>query len=151
MTPIELRDLLRNQLPSIPGVARAGVWEERPYGLAVQLDGRQNWVCWMVTGASGVASAAGEQEQPELVAVPDLSAGKVPLGALEQALLAVAVTIPGVVRVDRYSTRPAPPAVGFGATVDCQDGWRLFVSVAGMKGSLAAGERLRPVTAGTEL
>jgi hypothetical protein len=105
----------------------------------------------MVTGASGVAPAAGDQEQPEPVAVPDLTAAKVPLSALEQALLAVAVTAPGVVRVDRYSTRPVPPAVGFGATVDCREGWRLFVSVAGTKGTLAAGERLRSVTAGSEL
>ena len=58
---------------------------------------------------------------------------------------------PGVVRVSRYSTRSAPPVVGFGATVDCEDGWRLFVSVAGLKGSLAPGERLRSVTAGSEL
>ena len=151
MTPIELRDLIRDQLPGFARVARAEVGEQRPYGLAVQLDGRQNWVCWMVTGASAVAPAAGDQEQPELVAVPDLSAAKVPLGTLEQALGAVAVTAPGVVRVDRYSTRPVPSAVGFGANVDCQDGWRLFISVVGLKGSLALGERLRSVAAGSEL
>ncbi|MEY9961359.1 hypothetical protein [Streptacidiphilus sp. MAP5-52] len=151
MTPIELRDLLRDQLPGIAGVARTQDWEERPYGLAVQLDGRQDWVCWMVTGASGVAPAADGQEQPQPVAVPGLSAAKMPLGALEQALLAVAVTAPGVVRWDRYSTRPAPPAVGFGATIDCEDSWRLFLSVAGTKPRLVPGERLRSVAAGSEL
>jgi hypothetical protein len=151
MTPIELRDLLRSQLPGTPGVVRADLWEERPYGLGVQLAGRQDWVCWMVTGASGVAAAAGDQEQPEPVAVPDLGAAKVPLGAVEQALLAVVVTAPGVVRFERYSTCPVPPVVGFGATVDFADGWRLFLSVAGLKGGLAPGERLRSVTAGSEL
>jgi len=83
MTPIELRELLRTQLPSTPGVALAEVWEERPYGLGVQLAGRQNWVCWMVTGASNVAPAGGDQEQPEPVDVPDLGAAKIPIGALE--------------------------------------------------------------------
>jgi hypothetical protein len=150
MTPMELRDLFCTQLPSTPGIARAEVWTERRYGLGVQLDGHQSWVCWMVTGASGVAPAATDQEPLEPVAVPDLSAAKVPLGAVEQALLAVAVTAPGVVRWERYSTRPTPPAVMFGATVDFDGGGRMFLSVAGMKGSLDSGERLHPVTAASE-
>ncbi|MHA6757293.1 hypothetical protein [Streptacidiphilus sp. PAMC 29251] len=150
MTPLELRDLLCTHLPSSPGVARTEVWEERPYGLGVQLDGRPGWVCWMVTGASGVAPAADAKEQLQPVAVPDLTAAKVPLGAMEQALLAVAVTAPGVVRWDRYSTRPAPPAVVFGATIDFTGGVRMFLSAVGTKGSLAPGERLRPVNAASE-
>ena len=151
MTPLELRDLLCTQLPGTPGIARADVWPERPYGLGVQLDGRQNWVCWMVTGASGVVGPAADQEQMAPVPVPDLSAAKMSVAAVEQALIAVAATAPGASRWDRYSTRPAPPAVGFGATVDFADGWRLFVSVAGLKGNLTPGERLRSLTAGSEL
>ncbi|MEZ0096312.1 hypothetical protein [Streptacidiphilus sp. EB129] len=152
MTPLALRDLLHARLPNTPGIARADVWEERPYGLAVQLAGRQSWVCWMVTGASGVAPAAVGREQPDPMPVPDLGAAKVPVGAVEQALLAVVAAVPGVVRYDRYSTRPVPPAVGFGATVDCaDDGWRLFLSVVGMKGTLDPRERIRPVTETSEL
>lgn len=151
MTPSEFHELLRAQLPNTPGVVRADVWEERPYGLGVWLAGHDSYVCWMVTGASGVAGPAGDQEQPEPVAVPDLRGQKVPLGAVEQALLAVAATAPGVVRWSRYSTRPVPPAVAFGATVDFDDGWRLFLSVAGTKGSLDAKERLRSVTSASEV
>ncbi|WP_042404770.1 hypothetical protein [Streptacidiphilus carbonis] len=151
MTPVELRDLLVSQLPSTPGVARAEVWQGRPYGLGVQLDGHQNWVCWMVTGASNVAPAASGQEQPELVGVPDLTATKPSLATVEQALLAAAVTAPGVLRVDRYSTRPTPTAVGAGATVDFADGWRLFLSVVGTTTSLDPKERLRQVTADSAL
>lgn len=149
--PLELRDLLHAQLPTVPGIVRADVWEERPYRLGVWLAGRDSYVLWMVTGASCVAPAAGAQEQPEPVPVPDLSAAKVPVAAVEQALLAVTATVPGVVRVDRYSTRFAPPAVGFGATVDFADGRRLFLSVAGTKPRLVPGERLRPVTAASEV
>lgn len=126
------------------------VLKDRPYGLGIQLDGRQGWVCWMVTGASGVAPAADDKEQLEPVAVPDLSAAKVSLSDIEQALLAVAVSAPGVLRWDRYSTRPTPPAVVFGATIDFTGGVRLFLSAVGTKGSLDSGERLRPVNAASE-
>ncbi|MBC3844644.1 hypothetical protein GXW82_44055 [Streptacidiphilus sp. 4-A2] len=105
----------------------------------------------MVTGASGVAPAAGDQEQPDPVPVPDLTTDKVSVGALEQALLAAVATAPGVARLDRYSTRSAPPAVGFGATIDCADGWRLFLSIGGAKSTLDPQTRLRAVTAETAL
>ncbi|MFD9594618.1 hypothetical protein ACFWA9_17920 [Kitasatospora sp. NPDC059973] len=37
----------------------------------------------------------------------------------------------GIVRVDRYSTRPDPPAVRYGATLECRVGWKLFLSCDG--------------------
>lgn len=105
----------------------------------------------MVTGASAVAPAPADQEQPAPVATPDLTAAKVKLALVEQAVLAASAQAPGVVRWDRYSTRPNPPAVGFGATIDCDDTWRLFLSVAGTKSRLVPGERLRSVTADSEV
>ncbi|TDT93317.1 hypothetical protein EDD99_8126 [Streptomyces sp. 846.5] len=149
MTPLELRDLLVTRLPAVEGVASAVAWPERPYGLEVALSSG-GCAYWMVTGASGVAPAAVGGERPAPLAVPEFPADRVPLGLVEQAVTAVVVqAAPGVVRLDRYGLRPAPPAVVFGATVDCEDGWRLFVSAVGV--STGPGARLRRVMPDSEV
>lgn len=76
----------------------------------------------MVTGASGVAPAANPEERLEPQPQPDLSGGNVPLATVERALVATLATAAGeqIARADRYSTRPAPPAVSYGATIDCR-------------------------------
>ncbi|MDH6130058.1 hypothetical protein [Kitasatospora sp. GP82] len=146
MTPAELQQLLVTHLPDVPGIATADVWPQRPYGLTVTLAGSGANVHWMVTGASGVAPAAGDDRLAP-PALPDLTTSPTQLADVELALLAtLARSTEGVVRADRYSTRAQPPAVVFGATVDCTDGWRLFLSAVGT--SARAGDRLRPVTAG---
>ena len=119
------------------------MWPGRPYGLVVTVKDAGS-VYWMVTGASGVAPAAGEGERLAPQALPELAgAGKVATGQVEQALLAALAagdTEGQVVRADRYSTRSAPPAVGYGLTVDTADGWRLFVACVG---TARRGEDLR--------
>ncbi|WP_329491132.1 hypothetical protein OG618_32290 [Kitasatospora sp. NBC_01246] len=73
------------------------------------------------------------------VVVPDLTGSSVPVALVEQALVAAAVAAAvaaddaagGIVRVDRYGTRPDPPVVRYGATLECRDGWKLFLSCDG--------------------
>ncbi|MFI8086189.1 hypothetical protein ACIF6L_36015 [Kitasatospora sp. NPDC086009] len=69
------------------------------------------------------------------VGVPDLAGSSVPVALVEQALVAAAVAaddaVGGIVRVDRYSTRPDPPAVRYGATLECRDGRKPFLSCYG--------------------
>lgn len=144
MNPLELRDVLAAGLPTLPGVASATAWPDRPYGLEVTL-AEGGCVYWMVTGASAVAPPANPEERLEPQPLPNLSGGQVPVAAVEQALLATLATVAGeqIARADRYSTRPAPPAVGYGATIDCTDGWRIFIAAVGT--SARPGERLRPV------
>jgi hypothetical protein len=149
MKPLDLRDLLVTRLPAVEGVASAAAWPDRPYGLEVALS-TGGCAYWMVTGASAVAPAAVAGERPEPVPVPTFPADRVPLGLVEQAVEAIVVqAAPGVVRLDRYSLHPTPPAVGFGATVDCEDGWRLFLSAVGV--STGAGARVRRVTPDSEV
>src|SRR5689334_15828524 len=80
------------------------------YRLQVTLEDAGS-VHWMLSGASGVAPAAGERLAPQ------------PLTAL-----AAGDTDGQVVRAESYSTSPVPPAVRYGITVDMADGWRLFVA-----------------------
>ena len=85
----------------------------------------------MVSGASGVAPAAGEDECLAPRPLPELGGGKVATAQVEQALLtalAAGDTDGRIIRADRYSTSPTPSAVGYGITVDMADGWRLFVA-----------------------
>ncbi|MBO1413254.1 hypothetical protein [Streptomyces sp. FH025] len=66
--------------------------------------------------------------------MPDLTSRPVAVALVEQALVAAATadgTSGDVVRVDRYSTHPDPPAVRYGATLECRDGWKLFLSCYG--------------------
>ena len=102
------------RLPEIAGVESAVVWPGRPYGLQVTLKDAGS-VYWMVSGASGVAPVAGEDERLAPQPMPELGGGKVATGQVDQALLtalAAAETDGQVIRADRYSTRPTPPAVG---------------------------------------
>lgn len=151
MTPGDLLQHLLASMPALPGIGAAASWEQRPYGLAVTMASSGGCSYWMVTGASGVAPAPAKDAPPlQALPLPDLPRGRVPLALVEQAVLAAAVQgQEEATRLDRYSTKDAPPAVGFGATIDYRDGWRLFVSVVGT--SPAPGDRLRPVSPSSEV
>jgi hypothetical protein len=134
MTPAELQQLLITHAPGVPGITAADRRDdENPYGLTVTLEsGGRAW--WTITGASpaGTAQDSGPaREDP--VPVPDLTSRPVPVAAVEQALIATAVAHAGsqVCSIDRYSTRPDPPAVRYGATIAFPDGWKLFLSCYG--------------------
>ncbi|MFJ6141148.1 hypothetical protein [Kitasatospora sp. NPDC092286] len=137
MTPADLQQLLIERARGIPGITGAGKRDDdSPYGLTVTLEGGgQVW--WTITGASGSAPAVtnGDGDGDGGVEVPDLTGSSVPVALVEQALVAAAVgaddAAGGIVRVDRYSTRPDPPAVRYGATLECRDGWKLFLSCYG--------------------
>lgn len=57
----------------------------------------------------------------------------VPVTQVEQALIAIAVAGAGdqISHTDRYSTRPDPLAVRYGATIGFRDGWKIFLSCYG--------------------
>lgn len=86
-------------------------------------------------GAGGPAAVqAATGTATEETQVPDLTSRPVAVALVEQALVAAATadgTSGDVVRVDRYSTHPDPPAVRYGATLECRDGWKLFLSCYG--------------------
>jgi hypothetical protein len=132
MTPADLQQLLIARAPGIPGIAAADRRDDdSPFGLTVTLDGGgQVW--WSITGAHGPAPAT--DDGSEAVEAPDLTGGPTAVALVEQALVAAATSDQArgdVVRVDRYSTRPNPPAVRYGATLECRDGWKLFLSCYG--------------------
>ncbi|WP_042365291.1 hypothetical protein [Streptacidiphilus neutrinimicus] len=140
MTPADLQQLLIERAPAIPGITDATKCDDdRPYGLTVTLSGGgQVW--WTITGASGPAPASattGDTGEADTAAVqvPDLTGSSVPVAHVEQALVATAAEADdpsgGVIRADRYSVRPNPPAVRYGATLECRDGWKLFLSCYG--------------------
>ncbi|WP_285737166.1 hypothetical protein [Kitasatospora phosalacinea] len=91
-------------------------------------------VYWTITGASNAVSAGERAEPVAEQPVPDLPGdGKAAVDQIELALLAAlkAGTEAGdVARADRYSTRPEPerPAFRYGATIECANGWRLFLT-----------------------
>ena len=134
MTPAELQHLLITRAADVPGItAAARRDDENPYGLTVTLEGGAR-VWWTITGTSPAGSAPcsglpGEDPVP----VPDLTGRPVPVAQVEQALIATAATCAGdqISHIDRYSTRPDPPAVRYGATIGFRDGWRLFLSCYG--------------------
>jgi hypothetical protein len=134
MTPAELQQLLITHAPGVPGItAAARRDDENPYGLTVTFaGGGRAW--WTITGASPAGTAPGSGPTgADPVPVPDLTGRPVPVAAVEQALLATAVAHAGgqVCSIDRYSTRPDPPAVRYGATITFRDGWKLFLSCYG--------------------
>ncbi|WP_042365697.1 hypothetical protein [Streptacidiphilus neutrinimicus] len=137
MTPADLQQLLIERAPSVPGVTDAAKREDdSPYGLTVTFAGGGT-VWWTITGASGPAPTVVADDGPETAEVPDLTGSPVPVASVELALVATATAAgaddpsAGVFRVDRYSTRPNPPAVRYGATLECRDGWKLFLSCYG--------------------
>jgi hypothetical protein len=134
MTPAALQRLLITHAPDVPGITAAAPRDDdTPYGLTVTLaGGGRAW--WTITGTSPApAGLPGDPAGADPVPVPDLTGQPVPVARVEQALIAVAVTrAPGeICRIDRYSTRPDPPAVCYGATIACRDGWKLFLSCYG--------------------
>ncbi|MGW2401090.1 hypothetical protein ACWCYY_31475 [Kitasatospora sp. NPDC001664] len=136
MTPAELQRLLLTHLPAIEGVESARAWPGRTFGLVVRLGGA-GAVFWMITGASGTAPPRKDAERLPPQPTPALAGPRVATAQVEQALLtalAAGDTDDQVIRADRYSTRPAPPAVRYGFTADCADGWRLFVACVGTAG-----------------
>jgi hypothetical protein len=141
MTPAEFQQLLITHVPDVPGVtAAARRDDESPYGLTVTLEGGgRAW--WTITGASptGTAPDAAPDSGPpgtDLVPVPapDLTGRPVPVARVEQALIVTAVACAGdqVCSIDRYSTRPDPPAVRYGATIGFRNGWKVFLSCYGI-------------------
>jgi len=136
MTPAEFQQLLITHAPDVPGItAAARRDDENPYGLTVTLaGGGRAW--WTITGASPAGSAPDSGPpgaEPVPVPAPDLTGRPVPVAQVEQALIATAVARAGgqISRIDRYSTRPDPPAVRYGATIAFRDGWKLFLSCYG--------------------
>ncbi|MFD5432357.1 hypothetical protein ACFWJ4_09300 [Kitasatospora sp. NPDC127067] len=137
MTPADLQQLLIERALGIPGITGACQRDDdSPYGLTVTLEsGGQVW--WTIAGASGTAPTitTGDGDGAESVEAPDLTGSSIPVALVEQALVAAAMAADdpaaGIVRVDRYSTRPDPPAVRYGATLECRDGWKLFLSCYG--------------------
>ncbi|WP_037599697.1 hypothetical protein [Streptacidiphilus rugosus] len=135
MTPADLQQLLIERAPTIPGITDAGKRDDdSPYGLTLTLaSGGQVW--WTITGASGPAPTTGASDEAPGEKVPDLTGQSVPVALVEQALVATAAGADdptgGVLRADRYSIRPNPPAVRYGATLECRDGWKLFLSCYG--------------------
>ena len=106
MTPAELQQLLITRAPDVPGITGA-------------------------SPAGGVPASGPSGEDP--VPVPNLTSRPVPVAHVEQALIATAAACAGgqVCSIDRYSTRPDPPAVRYGATIGSHDGWKLFLSCYG--------------------
>ena len=136
MTPAELQQLLITHAPDVPGItAAARRDDENPYGLTVTLEGGgRAW--WTITGASPTGTAPGSGPPATGLApvpAPDLTGHPVPVAQVEQALIATAVAHAGdqIRSIDRYSSRPEPPAVRYGATIWFRDGWRLFLSCYG--------------------
>jgi hypothetical protein len=134
MTPAQLQDLLIIHAPDVPGItAAARRDDENRYGLTVTLEGGGcSW--WIITGASPAGAVPGSGSPgADPVPVPDLTSRPVPVAQVEQALVAVAVAQAGdqVCGIDRYSSRPDPPAVRYGATIGFRDGWKLFLSCYG--------------------
>jgi hypothetical protein len=136
MTPAEFQHLLITHAPDVPGItAAARRDDENPYGLTVNLEGGgRAW--WTIAGASPTGTASGNGPPGTgLVPVPapDLTGRPVPVARVEQALIAVAVAWAGdqICSIDRYSTRPDPPAVRYGATIGFRDGWKLYLSCYG--------------------
>jgi hypothetical protein len=136
MTPAELQQLLITRAPDVPGItATARRDDENPDGLTVTLaGGGRAW--WTITGASP-AGTVPDSGPPGAglarVPVPDLTGRPVPVAQVEQALIATAVARAGgqICSIDRYSTRPDPPAVRYGATIGFRDGRKLFLSCYG--------------------
>jgi hypothetical protein len=134
MTPAALQRLLITHAPGVPGITAAVPCEDDgPYGLTITLaGGGRAW--WTITGTSpGPASLPGDPAGTSPVPAPDLTGQAAPVAHVEQALVATVLThAPGeVCHIDRYSTRPSPPAVRYGATITCRDGWKLFLSCYG--------------------
>ena len=136
MTPAQFQQLLITHAPYVPGIAAAARRDdENTYGLTVTLaGGGRAW--WTITGISPAGAAPGSGppgSDPVPVPAPDLTGRPVPVAQVEQALIATAVARAGgqISRIDRYSTRPDPPAVRYGATIGFRDGWKLFLSCYG--------------------
>lgn len=112
-------------MPGITAAAPRG--DENPYGLTVTLEGGgRAW--WTITGASPAGGAEAVQDSgpsgEDPVPLPDLTGWPVPVAQVEQALIATAVARAGdqICSIDRYSSRPGPPAVRYGATIGFRDG-----------------------------
>jgi hypothetical protein len=74
-----------------------------------------------------------DQQAGKTESLPNPGQCTLPVAHVEQALIATAVAHAGdqICSIDRYSSRPDPPAVRYGATIGFHDGWKLFLSCYG--------------------
>ncbi|MFD9065826.1 hypothetical protein ACFVZ3_30410 [Kitasatospora purpeofusca] len=137
MRPARVQLLLLDAAAALPGASARTFAEaghtRHPFGITVEAAGRTSGWQIAVTSAPGENLTGGDDpapvlgEKPPAMEVPALTDDP---ATVERALVArLLAADPGeIVSVDLYSTRPVPPAVGYGATIDYHDGSRLFIS-----------------------
>ncbi|CAN3977396.1 hypothetical protein [Kitasatospora purpeofusca] len=137
MRPARVQHLLLDAAAALPGTSvRAFAADGRtrhPFGITVEAAGRTSHWQIAVTSAPGETLTGGDDpapvlgEKPPAMEAPALTDDP---ATVERALVAQWLAAdPGeIASADLYSTRPAPPAVGHGATIDCHDGSRVFIN-----------------------
>jgi hypothetical protein len=106
----------------------------RPHLVTVQAGGKTSR--WQVVAASAPGDKYDQPEgEPVLGEKPDAPAVSGTPGTpehLEAALIAAVLDADAgeIAAVDLYSRRPAPPAVGYGATILCHNGAKIFLNRA---------------------
>lgn len=138
MRPSRFVALLVSAARSAPGITRVEAVTEdgrsqRPYLVAVEADGRVTR--WQVTATSAPGD---DYAQPERELIIGEKPGVLPAGpagadpaTVEAALIAAVLAADAgeIAAVERYSTRPEPPAVGYGAVILCHDGARIYLNL----------------------
>jgi hypothetical protein len=136
MRPARFQQLLLDAANSLPGAAAKAFADaghtRHPFGVAVEAGGRtSNWQI-VVVGFPGETWGEADPEpalgeKPAAIEAPALTSD---LSTVEQALVAqLLASAPGeIAAVETYSTRPNPPAVGHGATLDMHDGSKVFIN-----------------------
>ncbi|MCX4682722.1 hypothetical protein [Kitasatospora purpeofusca] len=137
MRPARVQHLLLDAAAGLPGTSvrtfTEGGRTRHPFGITVEAAGRTSHWQIAVTSAPGETLAgAGDPapvlgEKPPAMEVPALTDDP---ATVELALVAQWLAAdPGeIASADLYSTRPAPPTVGHGATIDLHDGSRAFIN-----------------------
>jgi hypothetical protein len=137
MRPSRFEALLVSAARTAPGVtaartlAEAGV-DRYPFGVEVQAGGRTSR--WQVTATSAPGDDYARPEPAPVLGekpaiLPAGEAGADP-ASVEAALIAAVLQADAgeIAAVERYSTREQPPAVGYGATITCHNGAKVFVN-----------------------
>ncbi|MEU6233828.1 hypothetical protein [Kitasatospora sp. NPDC047058] len=136
MRPARFQQLLLDAASALPGAAAKSFADaghaRHPVGVAVEAGGRKSLWQIVVVGFPGESWGAADPEptlgeKPALLELPTVTSD---LSTVEQALVAqLLATDPGeIAAVEIYSTRPNPPAVGHGATLDMHDGSKVFIN-----------------------
>jgi hypothetical protein len=140
MRPDRFAQLLTAAANSLDGVTAELTPETdgrhlRPYVVTVQAGGKTTR--WQVTAASAPGDKYSEPEaEPILGEKPEPPAAMtMPAGSLEQLEAALVTAVLDadageIAAADLYSRRPAPPAVGYGATIVCHNGAKIFLNKA---------------------